>query len=445
MSIPRTGSSTLDSSYRESLLTAINRYLPRRVFASGKQPANMRWSERLLVLCILMMSWSIADTLADRFDDARRTLVEMFPGRRRAGRTYSGFIAALAKVSDSLLQRVSDHLRGEVRAAAGTSHWSYKGFVPFGGDGSKVECPRTAANQKAFGCAGKNKSAPQQFITTLLHLPTGVVWEFRCGPARASERHHLREMLDNLPMDALLIADAGFTGYELLKAITDGGRHFLIRVGANVRLLRELGYAVEEQGDTVYLWPDDQRGKQPPLMLRLITLCDGRNRRMHLLTSVGAASMSDTLANELYALRWGVELYYRALKQTLARRKLASAAPTAAGIELRWAMIGLWLLSLMGAGAVIRSGKSPLRLSVASTLRLLRRAMRQPRLRCGCNGLERQLAKAVKDDYQRRTTKRPRHWAHKKRPKPIGDPKARNATNAEILLAQSFSTRRPAA
>lgn len=134
MSIPRTGSSTLDSSYRESLLTAINRYLPARLFNSGQRAASIRWSERLLVLCILLMSWSVADILADRFDEARRSLVKMFPGRRRPGRTYSGFIAAMAKVSDSLLQRVSDHLRGEVRAAAGTSHWSYKGFVPFGGD-----------------------------------------------------------------------------------------------------------------------------------------------------------------------------------------------------------------------------------------------------------------------------------------------------------------------
>lgn len=448
MSIPRTGSSTLDSSYRDSLLTAINRYLPRRLFSSGQaQPGNLRWSERLLVLCIVLMSWSVADSLADRFDEGRRSLVQMFPGRRRPGRTYSGFIAALARVSDSLLQRVCAHLRGEVRAVAGTSYWSHKGFVPFGGDGSKIECPKTAANEAAFGCAGKNKSTPQQFITTLLHLPTGVVWEFRCGPARASERSHLREMLDTLPAEALLIADAGFTGYALLKAITAGDRHFLIRVGSNVRLLRQLGYAVEERGQTVYLWPDEQqRREQPPLVLRLITLVDGRNRRMHLLSSVlQEARMSDTLANEFYAMRWGVELYYRALKQTLRRRKLASDTPVAAGIELRWAMVGLWLLSLLGAGAILRGGGDPRRLSVATALRRLRHAIRQPRARCGRNGLQRQLARAVLDKYQRRVSKRARDWPHKKQSKPMGDPKARNASAAEVQLAQQFREQRDAA
>ena len=438
MSVPRMGSSTLDSSYRDSLLAAINRYLPRRLFA-GK-PSHLRWSERLLVLCIVLMTWSVADTLGDRFEEARRSLVKMFPGRRRPGRTYSGFMAALLKVSDSLLRRVSNHLRGEVRALAGARHWSCKGFVPFGADGSKTECSKTAANERAFGCAGKNKSTPQQFITTLLHLPSGVVWDFRCGPARSSERAHLRDMLDTLPADALLIADAGFTGYELLSAILDSGRHFLIRVGSNVRLLKKLGYTVEEREQTVYLWPDDQHRKQPPLVLRLITLVDGRNRKMHLLASVlDATRMSDELAGELYTLRWGVELHYRALKQTLRRRKLAADAPATARAELRWAMIALWLLSLAGVGVIVRSGGDPRRLSVAMALRCLRRAMRAPTLRCGSNGLEHQLARAVQDSYQRRAAKRARDWAHKKKPKPIGDPNARNATEQEVLLAQRFS------
>jgi hypothetical protein len=447
MSIPRTGSSTLDSSYRDSLLAAINRYLPRRLFGPGQpRPANLRWGERLLVLCILLMSWSVADTLADRFDDARRSLVKMFPGRRRPGRTYGGFIAALVKVSDPLLRRVSDHLRGEVRVVAAEGHWSYKGFVPFGADGSKIECAKTAANEREFGCAGKGKSTPQQFITTLLHLPSGVVWEFRCGPARSSERAHLRDMLDTLPADALLIADAGFTGYELLKAITGGGRHLLIRVGSNVRLLKKLGYAVEEHAQTVCLWPDEQHRKQPPLVLRLITLVDGRNRKMHLLASVlDPTRMSDQLAGELYALRWGIELYYRALKQTLRRRKLAADAPATARLELHWAMVALWLLSLLGVGAIIRNGGDPRRFSVATALRCLRRAMRVPTSRCGRNGLQRQLAAAVRDAYQRRGSKKARDWAHKKKPKPIGEPRARNATKQEVLLAQSFSPKARAA
>lgn len=446
MPIPRTGPITRASCYHDSLLSAINQFLPRRIFASGNEAASLRWSERLLVLCILCMTWDVSATLADRFESARRCVVKMFPGRRRPGRTYQGFMAAMKNVSEPLLAKLSDHLRGEVRRAA-ADHWRHKGFVPIGADGSKAECPKTAGNEQAFGCAGKKRSTPQQFITTLLHLGTGLVWAFVTGPARSSERAHLRQMLCTLPERSLLIADAGFTGYDLLEAILSGGKDFLIRVGSNVRLLTKLGFAVEERGQTVYLWPEGRRKTDPPLVLRLITLVDGRNRRMHLLSSVlDETAMADETACEFYTMRWGVELYYRALKQTMARRKLAGDAPATAQVELNWAMMGLWLLCLMGTAAIIETKQqNPRRLSVARALRLMRRAMRDPARRAGSAGLTRQLSRATIDRYQRKASKRARDWTHKKKPKPIGDPKARNAKLSEVLLAKRFQEHRAAA
>jgi hypothetical protein len=428
------------SCYPQSLKQAISRHLPGSLFDPAGAGASLRWCERYLALCALLMAWSMADMLADRFDDARRSLANMFPGRRRPGKTYQGFVLALGKMSEALLAKMAEHLRGEVRRVAGERHWEHLGFVPIGADGSKVECPKTLANEQAFGCAGKKKSAPQQFVTTLLHLPTGVVWEYMTGPARSSERSHLLQMLPKLPEKALLIADAGFTGYDLLEKIQAAGHSFLIRVGANVRLLLKLGYALEERDGTVYLWPDEmQKKNKPPLVLRLITLCDGRNRRMHLLTNVlDESRMSDEAACEFYTMRWGVELHYRALKQTLAHRKLASDAPATARMELKWAMMGLWLLCLMSIGAIGESGKDVRRLSVAKALRTVRKAMRAPNTRSGSAGLGRQLARAIKDSYVRKTSKRARMWAHKKKPKPIGDPSARMAEESEIQKAQEL-------
>lgn len=434
--------------YPQTLKDAIDRHLPRSLFQQHGG-GGARWCERYLAICALLMAWSACDALADRFDAARRGVALMFPGRRRPGRSYQGFVAALAARSDALLARVADHLRGQVRQAAEAGGcWAHRGFVPIGADGSKVQCPRTAANEAAFGCGGKKKSTPQQFVTTLLHLPTGVVWQFATGPATASERQHLRQMLPTLPPDTLLVADAGFTGYDLLTDIGAAGHAFLIRVGANVRLLRKLGYALEERGDTVYLWPDGmQERRRPPLALRLITLVDGRNRRMHLLTGVTDESrLSDAAACEFYAMRWGVELHYRALKQTLARRKLASAAPATARLELHWAMAALWLLCLAAADAIARSaGGDVRRLSVATALRHVRKAMAAPTTRSGSAGLGRQLAKALKDSYVRTGSKRSRDWAHKKKPKPIGEPKARIADEQEIQLALELRRLAPAA
>src|SRR6185503_1130098 len=110
------------------------------------------------------------------------------------------------------------------------------------------------------------------------------------------ERSHLLQMLDTLPKQAMLLADAGFTGYPLLAQVMSSGRSFLIRVGSNVQLLKKLGFAREGEG-IVYLWPEKSREKkQPPLVLRLIEANDGR-KSIYLLTSVlSQRKLSDAAA-----------------------------------------------------------------------------------------------------------------------------------------------------
>ena len=156
-----------------------------------------------------------------------------------------------------------------------------------------------------------------------------------------------------LPPQALLLADAGFTGYGFWRRVTGSGHSFLIRVGSNVRLIEGLGVAAWRtyRDGTVWVWPADQQKKRcPPLVLRLITLTDRRNRTMYLLTNVlGPDRLDDATAARLYAMRWGVEVTFRALKQTLGCRKLLSDAPRNARAELSWAMIGLWTLLLIKA------------------------------------------------------------------------------------------------
>jgi Transposase DDE domain len=49
-------------------------------------------------------------------------------------------------------------------------------------------------------------------------------------------------MAPDLPKNALVVADAGFTGYELFRRLLRADQNFLVRVGSNVHLLRKLGY-----------------------------------------------------------------------------------------------------------------------------------------------------------------------------------------------------------
>lgn len=433
----RIGKSAKCPTYPIQLRRAISRFLPRRGLPTLPGDAKLRWTARLLAVCAVLTVWSAEPTLGERFGAARDVVVKMFPTRRRPGGTYAGFIAALARASESLLAVIVPHLRRSVREAAGAS-WKVLGWTVFGVDGSKVDVPMTKANEDVLGVASRKRAGPQMLLTVLFHVGSGLVWAWRRGVAKASERSHLLQMLDTLPVNALLLADAGFTGYDLLKAVIASDRSFLIRVGSNVRLLTKLGYRVREFDGLVWLWPDGARGKGlEPLTLRLITVNGGSRGTLYLLTDVlDPKRLGDADAARLYAMRWGVELLYRSLKQTMGRGKMLSGSPAHAAVELDWSVIGLWVLGLANAEA---SGDLR-RLSVAQALRRVRAAMAAR----GGN-LHAALAGARRDDYHRQRPKKARHWPHKKRQKPPGAPKARTANEEEVLQAQRLAEQLAAA
>ena len=434
----RSGGFQCTPTYSKQLHVAMGKCLPARGLALISRDGRVRWSDRLLVMVAILMGWQDARTMVDAFEWSRAAVVEMYVSRRRPGRTLAGFLEALQKASDDLLEIVVPHLRDCVRRACG-SWWRWKGWTVLAVDGSRIDCPRTRANEIAFGCAGRKKTGPQQFLTSVFHARTGLVWDYRRGRADASEREHLRQMLPQLPRKTLLLMDAGYSGYELLGTIGRHGHEFIVRVGRNVGLLQKLGYAIGENGQTVYLWPQCWRDA-PPLVLRRVLVGSGK-KKMVLLTSVlDRRRLPDAAVADWYRRRWVVETSFRTLKQTLAKRKMLSDAPHKAQTELDWAMIGLWMLGLM---AVERQPKrSRDRWSAAGALRSVRRAMRKQG-RPPAGGLSRQLSLAHVDPYTRTRPKQARNWAHKKNPRPCGCPKVRTATETEVRRAQKLRNARP--
>jgi len=432
----RNGRKATPGSYQKDLRTAMKKYLPRRGLPLQVEDGRVRWTPRLVVVMAILMAWDGARILKDRFENAWDCVAAMYATRRRPGGTYEGFVHALWSASVELLEIVVAALRAGIKQVAGP-YWEHWGWVLMGVDGSRVECPMTEANEKAFGCGGKKKTTPQQFITTLFHVLTGLPWGWRRGGARSSERAHLREMLHLLPENVMLLADAGFTGYDLLRTLMREAKSFIVRVGSNVRLLKKLGYAAREFDGVVYLWPQDKQN-QEPLILRLVVVHDGR-KAIYLLTNVLDKSvLSDRRVGQMYRLRWGIEVMYRSLKETMQHRKMASDSPRNAEMELDWAMVGLWMLGLMALEAQRKSGRAPSCWSVAEALRVVRRAIRKPKARHRKGGVMRQLRDAVKDTYQRHSSKNARHWPHKKKEKPPGAPKTRTASRSEVRKAKEL-------
>ena len=172
--------------YRDTLLDAVRVFVDPAHFPSAPWDAKTRWTPwKLIWAGVLLAAWNPGSTLRDRFEAARDVLNECFPARQAVGDTYPGLIKAL--LTRSPLESLGQELRRKMRELAGP-HWTRCGWCVFAADGSRVECPRTAANQEKFGCAGKAGCLPQMWITLLMHLGTGLPWAWKTGPGTDSER-----------------------------------------------------------------------------------------------------------------------------------------------------------------------------------------------------------------------------------------------------------------
>jgi hypothetical protein len=385
------------------------------------------------------MAWGEGQNLRIRWEQACQ-LGETLHHHWKLGQSYSGFAEALVRLSPTLVPALKRRFQRIMQEQAG-EHWRTRGWPIFAVDGTRLEAPHTAQNESGLGCAGKTKSAPQVFLTTLWHLGLGLPWDFRVGPGTTSERTHAHQLVDALPERALLVADAGFASYAFCRKLLLSNQAFLLRVGGNIALLTELGYYYEEKNNIVYLWPKKQRGCQP-LVLRLIVLKRGR-QTVHLLTNIlDIQQLSDETAAEIYALRWGEEVYHRSFKQTLQRRVLLSRTPDTCLAEAQWIVLGLWLLGFMQIMPGIPRRRSPRKWSVARSRDAVRRAMRNARpsgRRAPRHvGLPQALARAVIDDYVRQGSKAARNYPRKKQEKPPGPPKIKPAQAKEIQLAKRF-------
>ncbi len=394
--------------------------------------ARAGWTPKYLILLGICIGWSIKRQLTARFDEARTTVSMLEPPDDPLPQSYQGFFKQLGRFDVPLVHSVMEQLRQEARRSM-RGAWFLHNWVPFAVDGSRVEAPRTAANEEYMGCAGRSGTGPQMWVTMITHLPSSLPWDWRQGPGRSSERAHLLDMLGSLPERSLVIGDAGFVSYEGMSEMEQAGQPFLIRVGGNFSLLLD-GQPIPSRlertrhGILVYLWPDRiYRKRLAPLVLRLIVL-KGKGTEVYLLTNVRSSTeLPKWMAFELYRARWGIEVTYRSLKQTMDRRRLLSKSPANANMELAIYILALFLLVLHG---IVVMGSQCVRLSIAAALAVMHTAMEAIRWDFDWRDFTTKLARATRDKYHRAQSKRARDWPHKKTEKPPGPPKLRRLTAA---------------
>lgn len=451
------------------------------LFAGMQARSNASWKPRMLAVAALLWATSELTNLKDRFEQARKIVGKVFRWQPPPGATYQGFMKMLRKWHSNLQLAIIPHVRLQMKEVL-PGQWEVAGYVVFAGDGSRIELARTESLEDAFSpkrkknekkkqrkhkgkrgrgraknsakqkaakkqsaeSVAKKENSPQMWLTLLWHVGTGLPWAWRTGPSDSSERSHLEEMLAELPEKSLITADAGFVGYDFWRAILDARHNFVIRVGANVRLIRQLGYA-RQHDHTVYLWPDAAaKKKQPPLVLRLIVINDGKHP-VYLVTNLTKSQLSDRQAGMIYGARWGIELFFRTFKQTFGCRKLRSRSAENAKLELDWSLLGLWCVCLLGQRELAENGEDPTWLSAAATIKAFQSTLREYRVRPESReeSLWANLRIAVLDDYQRASSKTSRNYPRKKKRQGIGAPKITRASKQQINAAEELKQDQP--
>jgi hypothetical protein len=115
----------------------------------------------------------------------------------------------------------------------------YKGLRPMGIDGTVMDVPDTPANDQRFGrsSGGRGDGAfPQVRKVSLVELGTHIEVAMVMGGWHDSEQKLVSQLVDQIPVDALLIEDRGFFSYEHWKMLDSRGIKLLCRVKSSLIL-----------------------------------------------------------------------------------------------------------------------------------------------------------------------------------------------------------------
>jgi hypothetical protein len=379
-----------------------------------------------LLYILVLTTYCCGDSLPEKFEAAKTFYVASCPKRKRPGEHFSGFEKAIAKLPIPILRALAAALRGRIEVIFG-KRWKVGNFIPFGCDGTRQACPRTEELERRLGTFGKEGSSPMIWNTSIVHLTLGFPFCWRLGKGgKASERSHLLHMLRWLPASALIVADAGYVGYEVASRMILAKVCFLIRMSSNATFYRETAEPLQEfREGIVYYGPKTQQNEgKPPIRGRLMRIHSSRHKvDVWLFTNVeDPQQLSWETAGTCYRWRWENEGFFRTYKRTLKKMLLMSRTVRLVHREAEASMIATQLLLCQGALAMPapRQGSLPVMCSPRGVLLEARRDI-AGRSKPSQPFAER-ISHAQREDRLRTTSKQKREWPRRKDHKPPHPP-----------------------
>jgi hypothetical protein len=248
-------------------------------------------------------------------------------------------------------------------------------------DGTTFDLPDTAANAGFFGRPGSPRGAgkgafPQVRVAGLGECGTHAIFAAALGPLAVHETELARRLFGRLRAGMLLIADRGFTGFDLWRAAAATGADLLWRARNSAVLP-----VAEQLADGSYLShiyaARDKHRHADPITVRVVeyTLA-GQATVYRLITTILDPAQAPALdLAALYAQRWEFEISLGELKthQGAPRMVLRSHTPDGVQQEVYGFLLVQYAIRALMHQAALDAATDPDRISFTRTLRLARR------------------------------------------------------------------------
>lgn len=257
-------------------------------------------------------------------------------------------------------------------------------------DGTMFDVADTPANDEFFGRPGTSKGErsafPQVRVVALAECGTHAMFDAEIGTHAESEAVLSRRLVDRLEPGMLLLADRGFTGFELWKQAAATGADLLWRAKSNVTPRR-----IEELADGSWLGEmrlSNTRTNTEHVVVRVVDYTvderrgTGDSGPFRLFTTLlDPAEVTATELAVAYAQRWEIESAFDELKthQRGARTVLRSKSPSLVLQELWGHLCCHYAIRTLMFAAAHEAAVDPDRVSFVAALRISRRSLSSAR------------------------------------------------------------------
>jgi Transposase DDE domain len=251
--------------------------------------------------------------------------------------------AAYSKARDRVPVELANELFKASRikdAENSYSHWN--GYRVFIGDGTYVQMQDTESIREKYEVKhngiGSN-GYPQGLLEVIIERGTGQPYSFKLSNRHVSELALFYEMLDEMPVNSLLLLDDLYNCFEIISKCKRLGIEIL--VPAKRERNYEFVEKLSEGDEIVYIKTPKNRSKwlkenEPSgkIMLRRIQCKSPEGKEYELLTTILDKKIKKDDFQVLYLTRWDIEIGIREIKTIMDINVLRSKTPDMAYKEL---------------------------------------------------------------------------------------------------------------